>query len=120
MANTGQTGRRRPNKSSFTTRSGATIKINRSLTDRLRARHDDRARRKAARLATLPKGRFKRMLFRLSPKRMAAYWFSRDGAIMALKIVGVGIVAVFVLLVGLFAYFRKDLPKINDISGDNL
>src|ERR1700722_3538406 len=115
MAKTGSGGRRRPNKNTFTTRSGATIKINRSLTDRLKARRDDRARRKAARLATLPKGRVKRFFFRLSPKRMAAYWFSRDGAIMALKVVGVGILAVFILLIGLFAYFRKDLPKINDI-----
>jgi penicillin-binding protein 1A len=56
----------------------------------------------------------------MQPKRMAAYWFSRDGAVMALKLMGAGILVVFVVLIGLFAYFRKDLPKINDISGDNL
>ncbi len=39
---------------------------------------------------------------------------------MALKVIGVGIVAVFLLTIGVFAYFRKDLPKIKDISGDNL
>jgi len=39
---------------------------------------------------------------------------------MSLKIVGVGIVLLFVLLVGLFAYFRKDLPQLNNISGQNL
>jgi penicillin-binding protein 1A len=37
---------------------------------------------------------------------------------MALKIVGVGIVVFFVLIVGLFAYFRKDLPNITDLSGN--
>src|ERR1700722_4494195 len=113
MAKTGSGGRRRPNKNTFVTRSGATLKVNRSLTDRLRARRDDRARRKAARLAGLPKGRIKRLIYRLAPKRMAAYWFSRDGALMALKLVGIGIVVMFILLIGIFAYFRKDLPKIN-------
>ena len=39
---------------------------------------------------------------------------------MALKITGIGIVAVFLIVIGLFAYFRKDLPKINDISGDKI
>jgi penicillin-binding protein 1A len=56
----------------------------------------------------------------MQPKRLAAFWFSRDGAIMALKVMGAGILVIFVILIGLFAYFRKDLPKINDISGDNL
>ena len=39
---------------------------------------------------------------------------------MALKLMGVGIVVMFLLLVGLFAYFRKDLPNITDVSGNNL
>lgn len=39
---------------------------------------------------------------------------------MALKLLGVGIVVMFLLLVGLFAYFRKDLPNITDVSGNNL
>lgn len=56
----------------------------------------------------------------MQPRRMYQYWFSRDGAIMALKIAGVGFVVVFLLVIGLFAYFRKDLPKIHDInSGDS-
>jgi membrane peptidoglycan carboxypeptidase len=39
---------------------------------------------------------------------------------MALKIMGVGIVVMFFLAVGVFAYFRKDLPQIKNISGDKL
>ena len=39
---------------------------------------------------------------------------------MALKIIGVGIVVCFLLMVGVFAYFRKDLPNIKDISGNEL
>ncbi len=112
-------GRRR-GQNTYTTKSGKTIKINRSISERSRIRKEMRAREKAAYLSTLPKNRFKRILYRMHPKRMAAYWFSREGAIMALKITGIGIVAGFLILVGTFAYFRKDLPKITDIEGSNI
>ena len=110
--------RRRPGKSTFTTKSGATIKLHQGLTAKWKAHREARARARAAYLSTLPKNRFKRILYRLHPKRMAKYWFSRQGAIMALKVIGIGIVVGFILIVGLFAYFRKDLPNINDLSGN--
>ncbi|HZL07830.1 MAG TPA: transglycosylase domain-containing protein [Candidatus Dormibacteraeota bacterium] len=114
------TGRNRRSKDTITTKSGKTIKLNRSLSDRVKARKAARSADKAAYLATLPKDRFHRILFRLHPKRVARYWFSRQGGIMALKIIGVSIVVGFFLTIGLFAYFRKDLPKIKDLSGDSL
>ena len=113
-------GRRRPGKNVFTTKSGNTIKLNRSLGERVRAKREAKARKRAAYLSTLPKNRFKRILYQLHPKRQFKYWFSREGGIMALKIMGVGIVVCFLLMVGVFAYFRKDLPNIKDISGDEL
>lgn len=109
-------GRRRPGKNTFTTKSGNSIKVNRSLSERVRANREAKARKRAAYLSTLPQGRFRRILFRLHPKRVLKYWFSREGAIMALKITGVGIVVCFLLLVGVFAYFRKDLPNITSLS----
>ncbi len=39
---------------------------------------------------------------------------------MFLRITGVGIIVGFLVLVGLFAYFRKDLPDLRDISGNNI
>ena len=103
-----------------TTKSGNKIKLNRSLTGKMKARKDARMRKKAAYLATLPKGRVKRTLYRLHPKRQLKYWFSRQGGIMALKIAGIGTLASFLLLIGVFAYFRKDLPNLRDISGNNI
>jgi penicillin-binding protein 1A len=96
------------------------IKLNSSLSDRRKAKKQSRAAARAEYLSTLPKERWKRIAYRLQPKRVAQYWFSREGGIMALKIVGVSIVVCFFLTVGLFAYFRKDLPKIKDISGGNI
>ena len=112
-----QPRKRKTPKNSYTTSSGKTIKINRSLTERMKAGREAKAQRKAAYLSSLPKERWRRVLYRLHPKRMAQYWFSRDGGIMALKILGIGFVCGFLLIVGLFAYFRKDLPKIQDING---
>jgi membrane peptidoglycan carboxypeptidase len=112
----------RPRKSSnrVTTSSGRELKVNRSLGERWSALREDKAYRKVQRLRGLPKSRLKRAMWRLNPKRQAAFWFSRDGGIMALKIAGIGILAMFVLTLGVFAYFRKDLPNIKDISGSNL
>jgi penicillin-binding protein 1A len=84
------------------------------------AHRDRKDLRKAEMLRDMPKGRFKRMLYRLHPKRLYRYWFSREGAIMALKILGISLVVMFVTLVGVFAYFRKDLPNLKEISGDNI
>lgn len=113
-------GRSRRPKNTITTKSGNTIPLNRSLSDRVKSAKASRAADRATYLSTLPKGRWKRMAYRLQPKHLAAYWFSREGGIMALKIIGVAIVVGFFLTIGMFAYFRKDLPKIKDISGDNL
>ncbi|HSX43452.1 MAG TPA: transglycosylase domain-containing protein [Candidatus Saccharimonadales bacterium] len=111
---------RQTKKNTFVTRSGKNIKLNQSLGDRVRAGREAKAQRKAAYLSSLPKERWKRVLYRLHPKRMYKYWFSRDGAIMALKVAGIGFVVMFLVIVGLFAYFRKDLPKIRDLnSGDS-
>ncbi len=118
MSDSNQRPRRQPAKpkNTFITKSGKTIKINRNLGERMRAGREARAQRKAAYLSTLPKEPWKRWLYRMHPKRLYKYWFSRDGAIMALKIAGICFVVGFLLVVGLFAYFRKDLPKIHDIN----
>jgi membrane peptidoglycan carboxypeptidase len=102
------------------TKSGNKIKLNRSLSGRAKARKDARLRKKASYLATLPQGRLKRTLHRLHPRRQFKYWFSHEGGIMALKVAGIGALATFLLLIGVFAYFRKDLPNLRDISGNNL
>ncbi len=104
----------------LTTRSGRVLKVNRNLGQRWTAMREAKTVRKLDRLRGLPKSRYKRFIWRMHPKRLAAYWFSRDGGIMALKITGITILALFVLTLGVFAYFRKDLPNIKDISGSSL
>ncbi|MEX2014832.1 MAG: transglycosylase domain-containing protein [Candidatus Saccharimonadales bacterium] len=107
-------------RSHYVTKKGNSIKLHNNFQSRRKAKKDARARAKAAYLATMPKNRFKRIIYRMHPKRAAQYWFSRDGGLMALKLTGVGFLAVFLLLVGVFAYFRKDLINLRDISGNNI
>jgi penicillin-binding protein 1A len=83
-----------------------------NLAHSLKARKDIEARKHARYLASLPKNPVKRLLYRLHPKRVFKYWFSKRGAIMALKITGVTILLLCLLIGGLFAYFRKDIDSI--------
>jgi len=111
---------RKTGKNYFVTKSGNTIKVHRNLVERWVNSRDSRDKRRAERMAGLPKSRLKRLLYHMQPRRMYHYWFSRDGGIMALKILGICLTIGFLLLVGIFAYFRKDLPNLRDISGTNI
>ena len=83
-----------------------------NLAQKHKAKKDKDARERAEYLATLPKHPVKRFFYRLHPKRLAKYWFSKRGGLMALKILGVSILLMLLLIGGMFAYFRKDLDKI--------
>lgn len=83
-----------------------------NLSHRRKTKKDVAARKRAEYLATLPKHPVKRFLYRLHPKRVFAYWFSKRGAFMALKIAGVSVLLMVLFVGGLFAYFRKDLDQI--------
>ena len=115
-----KTGSRRVVGNKFTTKSGKSIKVNKSLNEKSKARRDAKALRKAERNKSLPKGRVKRFFYKLHPKRLYAFWFSRDGASTAVKIAGFCIVVGFFLLIAIFAYFRKDLPNLRDVTGSEI
>ncbi len=88
------------------------VSVYSNLATKHRKRRDTKARKKAEYLATLPKHPIKRILHRLHPKRIAAFWFSKKGLFTLLK--GLGALALIVLLLGfaLFSYYRKDLDAI--------
>lgn len=83
-----------------------------NLSRQRKVKKDTEARRHAEYLASLPKHPVKRMLFRMHPKRLAAYWFSKRGLKMAIKVTGVAVLLCVLLVGGLFAYYRKDLDQI--------
>ena len=89
-----------------------TISLYSNLSQKRKVKKDAEARRRAEYLSTLPKHPVKRLLYRLHPKRVWAYWFSKRGARMALKIVGVTALLLVLFAGSLFAYFRKDLDQI--------
>ena len=83
-----------------------------NLAHKRKTKKDAESRKKAEYLASLPKHPVKRFFYRLHPKRFFAYWFSKQGAIMALKIAGVGVLCMVLMVGALFAYYRKDLDSI--------
>ena len=112
--------RSRPKKNVYVTKSGRSIKVNQGMGNKWNARKDSKARSKAIYMSGLPTGKLKKILFHLQPKRVFHYWFSKRGLIMGLKLFGIAIVVGFIIAIGMFAYFRKDLPNLKDISGSNL
>lgn len=83
-----------------------------NLAQKRKTKKDRASRERAEYLASLPKHPVQRFFYRLHPKRLARYWFSKRGALMALKVMGVTLLLLILLIGGLFAYFRKDLDKI--------
>lgn len=87
------------------------LKLHQHLLQRFKTKKELRLRKKAEYLATLPKGRWNRFLYRAHPKRVIRYVFSRDGLIMGLRVVGIAALLSVVTMFVVFAYYRKDLPK---------
>ena len=83
-----------------------------NLSHKRKTNQDLKARRKAEYLATLPKHPAKRLLYRMHPKRVLGYWFSKQGALTLLKIVSVIVVLIVVAIGSLFAYYRRDIDQI--------
>lgn len=84
-----------------------------NLSKRRKTSRELAARQRAEYRAKLPKDPFKRFLYRLHPKNFWAYWFSKQGLYMALKITGIALLVIVLMVGALFAYFRKDLDSIN-------
>lgn len=88
------------------------ISLYSNLSQKRKTKKDSEARRRAEYLATLPKHPVKRFFYRAHPKRFWAYWFSKRGMTMALKVAGIAVLLLALFVGGLFAYFRKDLDQI--------
>lgn len=96
----------------MTKKSNRRLNVYANLTHARRTKKDKLARKKAEYLASLPKHPVKRLLYRLHPKRVLKYWFSRQGFFMGLKLFGIATLLLVILAGGLFAYFRKDIDQI--------
>lgn len=93
-------------------RRSKTMSLYANLAARRKSKIDDKARRKAEYLATLPKQPLKRLMYRLHPKRVMKFWFSKQGAITFAKLVGVGFIILAIFVAALFAYYRRELDAI--------
>src|SRR5688572_24494643 len=93
-------------------RRSKTMSLYANLAARRKSKIDAKARRKAEYLATLPKQPLKRLAYRLHPKRVLKFWFSKQGLFTFLKLVGVGFIILAIFVAALFAYYRRELDAI--------
>lgn len=89
------------------------VSVYSNLAAKHRTKKDAKARKKAEYLATLPKHPVKRFIARMHPKRLAKFWFSKQGLFTLLKTLGVMAVVTVLLGLSLVAYYRKDLAQIS-------
>ena len=72
-----------------------------NLANKHKTKKDKKSRERAEYLASLPKHPVKRLLYRLHPKRVFKYWFSKRGGIMLLKILAVSVL-LGILMIGVY------------------
>lgn len=89
-----------------------------NLANNKRAKKDARLKRRAKRLAAMPKNPWKRILYWLNPKNFFGWLFSIDGLKTIGKIFALGFVILVLVALGIFAYFRRDIGdlKAGEIS----
>jgi membrane peptidoglycan carboxypeptidase len=56
-----------------------------------------------------PRGRGKRIIWFLHPKRQFHFWFSKNGAVLGLKLTAVGVAGLVLLFGMVYAYYSNDL-----------
>lgn len=88
------------------------VSVYSNLAAKRRTKKDAEARRKAEYLASLPKQPLKRLLYRMHPRRVAQFLFSKRGAFAILKVIGGFFLVLALIIAGLFTYYRKDLDAI--------
>lgn len=68
---------------------------------------------------SIPRPLLKQFIDKFRPKNIYHYWFSRSGALAALKTIGFGAVLLFLLLVGLLTYYRSNMAAAQGLYGKN-
>lgn len=92
------------------------LKNPKALLHKIKLHKANQARKRAEYLATLPKNPIKRFFYRLHPKRVWGFFTSWYGISLTLKIVGVIVAVIFIFVLAVFAYYRKDLPDIENLT----
>jgi penicillin-binding protein 1A len=105
-----KTARKKTTKKPVQKRSRVGVYSN--LVYKRRMKADQKARRRAEDLASLPKQPVARFFARLHPKRVFRYWFSMDGLFRVLKFCAACFLLFIIAVGGLFLYFKQDLNLI--------
>ena len=102
----------KPKRSLRSSKSNKNMNVYSSLVYKSRVKSDEKARKRAEDLASLPKNPVKRFFAHLHPKRVFKYWFSWRGVKTILKTFAALALLIIIAIGGLFLYFKKDLEAI--------
>ncbi|MDO4902313.1 MAG: transglycosylase domain-containing protein [bacterium] len=93
-------------------KSDSNLSLYANLAHQRRSKKDAAARKRAEYLASLPKNPVKRFFYRLHPKRVFKFIFSKRGLFFFLKFAAISVILLVLLVGGLFLYYQKDLNQI--------
>ena len=100
-----------PKKAAFK-KKDKSLNVYSSLSYRMKAKKEAKARKEAEDLADMPKNPVLRFFAHLHPKRVAKYVFSKKGLSLFFKTVAALFLIGVIILGGLFLYYKKDLESI--------
>lgn len=83
-----------------------------NLSHTRKAKKDALQKKNAQYLASIPKNPIKKFFYKLGPRHFAHTWLNKQGALRALKILGVIILILGAFTGGVYIYLRKDLDAI--------
>lgn len=89
------------------------ISLYRNLVNNRKSKQDKKMRQRAEYLASLPKHPVKRFFYRLHPKRVLRWLFSKQGFFFFVKAGLVTLALGIIFMAGVFLYFRQDVKNIS-------
>ncbi|MDR3298154.1 MAG: penicillin-binding protein [Candidatus Nomurabacteria bacterium] len=108
-----KTASKKPKKAVKTSSKKNNMSLYSNLAYKRRVKADQKSRKQAEDLASMPKNPFLRFFARLRPDRVFRFWFSKEGFFRIIKFLAACFLIAIVAIGGLFLYFKKDLSQID-------
>ncbi len=93
-------------------KSSKKLSLYKNLANKKRSKKDQKMRQRAEYLASLPKHPVKRFFYRLHPKRVFGFIFSKNGLMFFLKSLAILFLIGIITIASVFLYFRREIDNL--------